>query len=72
MTSTAGATHFSDWRAGALAGLAAAFTALKATATVQLNGAQRPSPASLIRLPGRAAVQVPVPSEAQATVVRAA
>jgi hypothetical protein len=52
---TAGATHFSDWRAGALAGLAAAFTALKGTLATQLNGAnatngQRATPGSLIPL----------------------
>jgi hypothetical protein len=49
MTSTAGATHFSDWRAGALAGAAAAFTALKGTLAVQLGG-EKATPASLIRL----------------------
>jgi hypothetical protein len=52
VTSTAGATHFTDWRAGALAGAAAAFTALKSTLAVQLTGknADRPTPASLARL----------------------
>ena len=55
VVTTAGATHFSDWRAGALAGLAAAFTALKGTLATQLNGAnatngQRASPGSLIPL----------------------
>jgi hypothetical protein len=55
LASSAGATHFSDWRAGALAGLAAAFTALKGTLAVQLNGenaanGEPPTPASLIRL----------------------
>jgi hypothetical protein len=50
VTSTAGATHFSDWRAGALAGGAAAFTALKGTLAVQLLPAsgEKPTPASLI------------------------
>ena len=55
VTSSAGAVHFSDWRAAALAGLAAAFTALKGSLAVQLNGAnatngRRPTPASLIRV----------------------
>jgi hypothetical protein len=52
VTSTAGATHFTDWRAGALAGVAAAFTALKGTLAVQLNGpaSGRPTPASLAPL----------------------
>jgi hypothetical protein len=47
VTSTAGATHFGDWRAGALAGLAAAFTAFKGTLAVQLTS-ERATPASLI------------------------
>jgi hypothetical protein len=55
VTSSAGGVHFTDWRAGALAGLAAAFTALKGSLAVQLNdskanGAQPATPASLIRL----------------------
>jgi hypothetical protein len=55
VTSSAGGVHFTDWRAAALAGLAAAFTALKGSVAVQLNGAkangaQPATPASLLRL----------------------
>jgi hypothetical protein len=55
VTSSAGGVHVTDWRAGALAGLAAAFTALKGSLAVQLNdskanGAQPATPASLLRL----------------------
>jgi hypothetical protein len=49
VASTAGATHFSDWRAGALAGLAAALTALKGTLAVHVDAA-KPTPASLVQL----------------------
>jgi hypothetical protein len=59
VTSTAGAAHFADWRAGALAGLAGAFTALKGTVAVQLHPASgaKPTPASLIPLPAGPAGQ---------------
>jgi hypothetical protein len=55
VTSSAGGVHFTDWRAAALAGLAAAFTTLKGSLAVQLNGskangAQPATPASLLRL----------------------
>jgi hypothetical protein len=55
VTTSAGGVHVTDWRAAALAGLAAAFTALKGSIAVQLNdskenGAQPATPASLIRL----------------------
>jgi hypothetical protein len=62
VTNTAGATHFSDWRAGAVAGLAAAVTALKSTGVVKLAGANNlpgllkflggtgATPASLVRV----------------------
>jgi hypothetical protein len=67
VTTTAGATHFSDWRAGALAGLAAAFTALKGTLATQLNGAnatngQRATPSSLIPLHLGAARKTSLPA----------
>jgi hypothetical protein len=65
VTGTAGASHFSDWRAGALAGLAAAFTALKGTVAVQLHPASgaKPTPACLIPLrPGPAGQPAPLVS----------
>jgi len=60
VTSTAGAAHFGDWRAGALAGLAAAFSALKGAVAVRLPASgQRPTPASLVSLrPGPASARV--------------
>jgi hypothetical protein len=52
VTSTAGATHFSDWRAGALAGVAAALTTAKGLAAVTMNGTgtNRATPASMFPL----------------------
>jgi len=52
VTNTAGATHFSDWRAGALAGLAAVVTALKGTGVIKLLGGTGATPASLLRISG--------------------
>jgi hypothetical protein len=48
VTSTAGATHFSDWRSGAVAGVAAAFTALKGASVAKLLGGSGITPASAI------------------------
>ena len=49
MTNAAGATHFSDWRAAAVAGLAAVLTALKGTTVVITpKRIKRATPASLI------------------------
>jgi hypothetical protein len=62
VTNSAGATHFSDWRAAAVAGLAAVVTVLKGTGVIKLAGVNNlpgllkflggtgATPASLVRL----------------------